>query len=484
MPTVTRTLAAFATATGPEQVPAAVRHQAARCLLDTLGAALAGSRHADSGRMIQDVVAEFDEPPIATVIGSGMHKSAMTAALANAVMAHALELDDGSKHATYHPGCSIVPTALALGEEFVLSITHIARAIALGYEVSLRIGSAINPSHYLKGFHPTGTIAHFGTTTTAGLLLGLSEDQLVNALGLAGSMASGVNQYEADGTIVKHLHPGNAARDGILAALMARKGFTAPEEIIEGRLGFCHCFADECDCEAMTAGLGDEWQMLDIYFKPYCSCRYVHYAIECVNKVLENHPLRCEQIKRITVRTHRNAKQGSDIPEFYTPLHARTSIQHGISTILVNGNAGLAQYTDEAICDEQVCRMARRISVEFDEQLQQSYPDPRPMVVEVETTDGTHHAARVDYAKGDARNPMSDDELCAKFRDVTDGIVPDDAAQAIIDMCLGVQGVDDTGELMWLVGGAGRTAPPACSASPPSPLDARRGVHGPAARER
>lgn len=483
MSSVTRQLAAFAVSTDVDDLPAEVIHQAERCLLDTLGAAVAGSVHADSGRIIQDVVAEFDEPPIATVIGSGMHKSAMTAALANGVMAHALELDDGSKHATYHPGCSIVPTALALGEELVLGGAVVARAIALGYEVSLRIGSAINPSHYLNGFHPTGTIAHFGTTTTAAVLLGLNDDQLVNALGLAGSMASGINQYEADGTVVKHLHPGNAARDGILAALMARKGFTGPEEVIEGRLGFCHCFADECDFTAMTAGLGENWHMLETYFKPYCSCRYVHYAIECIQQILDEHPLPPESIERVLVRTHRNAKQGSDIPDFRTPLHARTSIQHGISTVLVNGEAGLNQYTEEAIRDERVRNMARRISVEVDEQLQKSYPDPRPMAVEVQTTDGRRYAARVDYAKGDPLNPMTDAELCEKFLDVTAGVLPEDTAQAVIDMCLCVQGIDDTGELMWLVGGEGRAVRIACPASPPAHLRARRGVHGQAPQE-
>jgi len=377
----------------------------------------------------------------------------MTAALANGVMAHALELDDGSKHATYHPGCSIVPTALALGEELVVGGAELLRAIALGYEVSLRIGSAINPSHYLSGFHPTGTIAHFGTTTTAGILLGLDADQLVNALGLAGSMASGINQYEADGTVVKHLHPGNAARDGILSALMARKGFTGPEEVIEGRLGFAHCFADECDASAIVEEMGENWRFMKIYFKPYCSCRYVHYAIECVQKVLEGHPIAHDAVERGVIRTHRNAKQGSDIPEFRTPLHARTSIQHGVSAILVKGEAGLQQYTEEAICDEQVCAMATRVSVEFDEELQKSYPDPRPMAIELYTTDGTCHTARVDYAKGDPLNPMSDEELCAKFRDVTTGILSEDDATAVIDTCLSASKIDDVGELMHLVGG-------------------------------
>ncbi len=443
MTSLSRQLARFALATGYDDLPAEVIHQAKRCLLDTTGAALAGSRHADSAQMIKAAVRHFVEPDEAVVIGSGMRRSAMTAALANGVMAHALELDDGSKHATYHPGASIVPTALALGEQLAGTGPQVLCAIAMGYEVSLRIGTAINPSHYLRGFHPTGTIGHFGTTTVAGRLLGLSEDQLVHALGLAGSLASGINQYEVDGSVVKHLHPGNAARNGILAALLARDGFTGPEQVIEGRLGFCHCFADEADPDSIAADLGDAWRFLSTYFKPYCSCRYVHYAIECTAKILAEHPLAPEEVAAVCVRTHRNAKQGSDIPEFLTPLHARTSIQHGIACLLVNRRAGLSEYTPEAISAPPIRALARKITIELDPELQKSYPDPRPMIVEITTVAGDTFSARVDYALGDPHNPMSDDQLRAKFADITRGILTPDHTAQVMELAMALERCDN-----------------------------------------
>jgi 2-methylcitrate dehydratase PrpD len=346
--------------------------------------------------------------------------------------AHALELDDGSKHATYHPGASIVTMSLALGEAEGISGRGLVEAIAAGYEVSLRIGTAINPGHYLRGFHPTGTIAVFGTTAAAAKILGLSAEETVNAFGLAGSLASGINQYEIDGAISKHLHPGNAARNGILSAMLARDGMTGPAEILEGRLGFFHCFAETPDLELVTANLGSDWHFLRIYFKPFCSCRYVHYAIEATRKDLEQHPFPPEEIESIVVRTHRNAKQGSDIPDYRTPLHARLSIQYGIASILVRGRAGLKEYEEEAIRDPEVRRISDRVRIEIDEEIQKLYPNPRSMIVEIQDRKGNSASSRIDHAKGDPENPMTEAEILEKFRDVTTDVIQPEMAERII----------------------------------------------------
>ncbi len=242
----------------------------------------------------------------------------MTAAFVNGMAAHALELDDGSKYATYHPGASIIPACLALGEAEGISGKQLLEAITAGYEVSLRIGTAINPGHYLRGFHPTGTIGHSAQRRGGENPRSLPGPD-VQALGIAGSLASGINQYEIDGSISKHVHPGNAARNGILAAMLARDGMTGPAEILEGKLGVFHGFADSADTALVDRDLGKDWHFLRIYFKPYCSCRYVHYAIEATQKDLEQHPFPPEEIGSIVVRTHRNAKTGSDIPDYRSP---------------------------------------------------------------------------------------------------------------------------------------------------------------------
>ncbi len=439
MSTLTEKLADFSTSLDYDGLPGNVASQARRCLLDTVGALLAGSRLSLSGEAGRRFAARLEEKGTSVVAGSSMKKSSMTAALVNGMAAHALELDDGTKYATYHPGASIVPTALALGEAEGIDGRRLIEAITAGYEVSLRIGTAINPEHYLKGFHPTGTVATFGTTVAASKILGLSPRLAVHALGIAGSLASGINQYEIDGAVSKHVHPGNAAKNGILAAMLARDGMTGPSEILEGRLGFFHCFADGANTGIIDGDLGVDWHILRIYFKPYCSCRYVHYAIEATQKVLEQRPFPGESIESIVVRTHRNAKQGSDIPDYRSPLHARLSIQYGIASILVRGRAGIREYEEEAIADREVGRVSDLVRIEVDDDIQKVYPNPRSMIVEIRDKNGNSASARIDHAKGDAENPMSDHELFEKFRDVTGGIIDEERAEKIMASAMSIQ---------------------------------------------
>lgn len=445
MATLTEKLAEFSASLSYDSLPGEVVSQSRRCLTDTVGAMLAGSRLSLSGEAGRRFAARLDEKGVSVVAGSIMKKSPVTAAFVNGMAAHALELDDGSKYATYHPGASIIPTALALGEAEGIDGKKLLEAIAAGYEVSLRIGTAINPGHYLKGFHPTGTIATFGTTAAAAKILGLSPELTVNALGIAGSMASGINQYEIDGAVSKHVHPGNAAKNGIMSAMLARDGMTGPAEILEGRLGFFHCFADGTRQEIVTSGLGSDWHILRIYFKPYCSCRYVHYAIEATQKDLQQYPFTPENIGSIVVRTHRNAKQGSDIPDYRSPLHARLSIQYGIASILVRGRAGIREYEEEAITDREVRRVSDLVKIEVDEEIQKVYPNPRSMIVEISDKQGNTASARIDHAKGDAENPMSDEELFEKFRDVTGGVIDGDRAEKIMAAAMSMENREEIG---------------------------------------
>ncbi len=438
MKSLAKSLSEFVSDLSFDKVPEEVKHQSERILMDTIGVILAGSQYSLAGKILKNLLLDWQEIPEATLAGTCIRKSERTAAMANAMMAHSLELDDGSKYATYHPASSIVPTVLAVGEKGGLSPVDVLEAIIAGYEVSLRIGTSINPSHYLKGFHPTGTVATFGTTTAACKLMKMSPEEIAHALGLAGSLASGINQYEVDGSIVKHLHPGNAASNGILAAKLAKGGFTGPEGVIEGRLGFCHCFSDEFDMDRVLKGLGSSYEILTTYFKPYCSCRYVHYAIEATENALNGFDdrLKPEDISAIRVRTHRNAKQGSDNAEYMTPLHARLSLQYGIGSIVVRGHAGLVDYTEEALKDQTVRSIARKTTVHVDPEIQKVYPNPRSMIVEIETVSGLRSESRIDHAKGDMENPMTDQELCMKLEDITKGVVSEKRMKEIEDIAL------------------------------------------------
>lgn len=445
---ISQILAEFIYDNSYEDFPANVIIQAKYCLIDTVGAIIAGSFHSHSGKIVKGYISELDEKGRASIVGSKLMRSSETAAFANGVMAHALELDDGSRHATYHPGSSIVPSILALCEERGYGGKTIIESIIMGYEISLRIGKSVNPQHYLKGFHPTGTVAHFGTTAASCKIMALKKDVIVNALGLAGSLASGINQYEKDGSLVKHLHPGNAARNGIFAAKLAQKGLTGPEDVIEGSLGFCHCFSDNYDTSLITKDLGANYDILSIYFKPYCSCRYVHYAIEATENIIKEHKLSASKIGHINVLTHQNAKQGSDIPDYQSVLHARLSIQYGIASILVRGKAGLAEYTEEAIKDPIVKDISKKISIKVDPEIQKLYPNPRSMIVHIIDSSGNEYSSCIDHAKGDPENPMSEDELVNKFISITSGLASKDEQRYLINNALHIDEIDNISSFM------------------------------------
>lgn len=428
-----------------------VKHQAKRCLVDTIGVTIAGSFYSDTAQVVKALASELKEEEEATIIGTKLKRSAMTASFANGAMAHALELDDGSRHATYHPASSIVPASLALAEKLRKNGRELLESIICGYEVSLRIGISINPQHYLRGFHPTGTIAVFGTTASAAKLLNLTEEQTVNALGIAGSMVCGINQYEIDGSNVKHLHPANAARNGILAALLSLKGMQGPRYILEGKLGFFNCYAQDYNREILTRGLGEEFEILKIYFKPYPSCRYVHYAVEATLEIIKRYGISAKDVDSIHIRTHLNAKQGSDIPDYKTPLHARLSIQYGVASTLLRGKAGLREYTEESIRDERVRELARRINIDVDPEIQRLYPNPRSLILELKTKDGIVLSHRVDYPKGDPENPMSDSELEDKFLDITEEPIGRERSSLLLERLWKVEEVEDMRELSGLL---------------------------------
>ncbi len=440
----TRNFATFISSLSLQSVPPEVQHQAKRCFFDAVGVMIAGSFYSDTARVVKSLAQELEEVGESTIVGTNLRRSCMTAAFANAAMAHALELDDGSKYATYHPGASLIPTSLALAEKLGASGRDLLEAIICGYEVSLRIGTAVNPHHYLSGFHPTGTVAVFGTTAVSAKLLKLSEEEIVSALGIAGSMACGINQYEIDGSNVKHLHPANAARNGILAALLAKKGLSGPEHILEGRLGFFKCYAQgNYDRKVLEEGIGSDFEILRIYFKPYPSCRYVHYAVEAALELRKRYGIKAEDVESINVRTHLNAKQGSDIPDYRTPLHARLSIQYGIASVLVRGKAGMKEYTEDSIKDQCIKELVNKITIEVDPEIQKLYPNPRSLVLEINTKDNRVFSHRVDYPKGDPENPMSDSELEEKFLDITEEALGRDKACLLMERLWSIDEVNN-----------------------------------------
>jgi 2-methylcitrate dehydratase PrpD len=255
---LTRQLAHVLAKTTYVDLPAGVVEHSMRAVLDWLGSALAGSIETPA-RMAQQVASGFGASNEATVFSAG-RTSAAAAAFANGVASHMLELDDIHKRSTVHGAAPIIPAALAAAEREHSTGTAFLTAVTVGYETAFRIGDAVNPSHY-RFWHPTGTVATFGAAAAAGVLLGLTAEQLAHALGTAGTQAAGLWEFNADGAMSKHLHPGKAAMNGVIAADLARAGFTGAGRILEGERGFIRAMSRADIGSPMIEGLGSDWKI-------------------------------------------------------------------------------------------------------------------------------------------------------------------------------------------------------------------------------
>src|SRR5438876_6975643 len=255
--TAAATLAEFCAGLRWVDLDTAVRARTVELLLDLIGVALAGSRQ-PSSPPAADLAIKLGGAGKASIIGTRLQTSAVWAALANGTAAHAVELDDVTTESSLHPGVAVIPAALALAEDLDASPSALLEAIVAGYEVTMRVGNALNPaSAYARGFHPTGVAGVFGATVAAGRLLALNAEALTRALGIAGTMASGSLEYLADGAWTKRLNPGWAGHAGITAARLAQAGFTGPATVFEGRLGVLHAYTDAPNPERLLDGLGE-----------------------------------------------------------------------------------------------------------------------------------------------------------------------------------------------------------------------------------
>src|SRR5438105_1065576 len=277
MTSVSRELAHVLASTSFSDLPAPVITEAQRAILDWLGNAMAGALEGPA-RMTQRVVARLGTSDEAIVFAAG-RSSAAGAALANGVASHILELDDVHKGSTMHAGAAVIPAALAVAEREHASGQAFMLAVALGYEAALRVGEAVNPSHY-RFWHPTGTAATFGAAVAAASLLHLTAEQMLDALGSAGTQAAGLWEFNADGAMSKHLHPGKAAMNGVLAADLAQLGFTGATQILEGERGFFRATAETFDETRITDGLGTRWKISENCYKLYSCCGHTHSAID------------------------------------------------------------------------------------------------------------------------------------------------------------------------------------------------------------
>jgi 2-methylcitrate dehydratase PrpD len=420
-PTASRRLAQFAAGPALDRMPGSVAAQAALLALDTLGSCLAAATM-DFGQAAIRAAERLGGPPESSIVGSAARVSPASAVLANGTLAHGLDFDDTREGAIVHTGCVAVPTALAVGEAVGASGRAVLEGLVAGVEVMCRVGLAVPGRFHARSFHPTALAGVFGAVATAGRLYRLPEPALAHAFGIAGSQASGIIEYLADGSWTKRLHPGWAAHAGVTAVLLAQAGFTGPATVLEGRQGFYEAFAGGHDpgrLGKLLASLGTEWEIERLTFKPYPCGSIAHPYMDCALRLREQERIRPEEIAEVRCRTAEGP-----VPRLWEPLAAKQrppngyaakfSLPYLLAVILARGRAGLLDFADEAVQDEAVRRIAATVTYELDPTI--DYPLRFVGHVRIRLRDGRVVEARQDHPRGGPDAPLTREELEAKFR--------------------------------------------------------------------
>ncbi|AOB40371.1 MmgE/PrpD family protein [Bordetella parapertussis] len=340
---VTRPLADAIVATASSRLGAATLQTAQACLLDSLAVTLAGAQE-PLVAVLDRTLAGFGGAGQATLIGRGRRAPLPDAALVNGAAGHALDFDDMHIESAMHPSVPVVAAALAVAEHEGADGAALLRALALGIEAQLRIGEAVRPHHYQRGWHATGTLGHFGAAVAAGCLLGLDAQQTTMALGIAGTQASGLK--ETFGTMSKPLHAGQVARNGVMAALLARQGYTSAEDILGGHYGFGRVCGDGAHWDGLLDGWGERWSMHDILYKPHASSFCTQALIECALALRATPGFAWTAVARIHGEVSAMSMANARIVEPRDGMQAKFSLPHAIAQGLVHGQATIADFSD------------------------------------------------------------------------------------------------------------------------------------------
>ena len=472
MSSVTRALADVLAGTRYGGLPSDVIEHARRSVTDWLGSALGGSIEKPA-RLAQQVAARLGSSDEATVFSAG-RASAAAAAFANGVASHILELDDIHRGSTVHAAAPIITAALAVAEREHADGRAFLAAVTIGYEAAFRIGEAVNPSHYYF-FHPTGTVATFGAAAAAGSLLGLSADDMVNALGSAGTQAAALWEFNADGAMSKHLHPGKAAMNGILAADLARAGFTGATRILEGERGFFRAFSTSFDASRITDGLGTRWKIGENGYKLYSCCAHTHTAVDCALDVRARRRWSKDDVLRevsgITIETYGPGYEIVKEMNPRTPYQAKFSLGYCVAAAILEGSLGLEQFSDgrfgpDGVRDRAIAELLRRIRVIVADDLTAKYPGAWPVRLTVACraeakgeggmSSGTVERAASEYPRGNAENPVSTAELEHKFTTLVGSRFGTQTAAAMLNA---VHSIEQSPDMATLFTSMGRLKP-------------------------
>ena len=391
-----------------------VRHYARRHLLDTVGVMIAGAS-GDVAMRAEAMLQSVRPAGAMPVPGRGRRADLLDAAFLGGTAAHGIELDDGYTKGSVHPGCTVVPVALAIGFADKASGRALIEAIVAGYETVTAIGRTCHPELRHRGFHPTGAVSVFGAAMAAGKLRRLDERRLANALGIAASSSAGLFAFVNGGADIKRLHAGHAAREGLQAALLAEQGIEGPPDVIEAHDGFMQAFAFGRADKARAIALPPKvpFGITDCYIKPYPCCRHIQPAVEALIGLAQDENIAAEEVERIDVATYRIAAEHAETgwDDFAS---AQLSFPYLMGIALKNRGIRFEHFDEQVRRDPWFTSFARKLHITAPADIDRLYPQLRPARVTVSTARGKF-ARAADEALGSRLVPLDDDGLREKF---------------------------------------------------------------------
>lgn len=437
--TVARTFADYIARLREDGATAEAEHAAKRCLLDWYGGTLAGGVVAPATELTK-ALGGCAGP--SRLLPGKQSLDARTAALINGAASHAVEVDDIYRPGLYHPGSPVISAAVALADADGADGKTLLTAIIAGYEVSNRIAAGVNPAHYTY-WHTTATVGHFGAAASAAVMLGLDRDQTMHALCSVTTLAAGLRQAFASDAMSKPLHVGRAAETGVLGALAAKAGVTGVPDIFEGVRGFDKAMSRDVDWGKIVSDLGEIYTIESTTQKAHACCGHTFAAIDATQKIVADQGLTPDRIRQIKVGTYQAGVDICGRPDPQTPYEAKFSLQYTCALAALERPTAPQSFAPEVLGDQAIRAMMDRIIVETDDGCEGRFPRQRSAVVSITTTDGqtfTHHRPT---RRGDPDDPLSDEEVHAKYAMLAEPVIGAEKAGAISEMIWKIEALDN-----------------------------------------
>ncbi len=421
-----------------------VLYSAKRCLIDTFAAMIGGAAQPECNKA-EAAIALVRKAGTVPVPGRKSLFDMLDAVFLCGVASHALELDDGYRAGSAHPGTVVIPSVLPVSYASNSTGKELLRAVIAGYEMMTNVSAAVHPNLRMRGFHPTSAVGVLGAAMAVGTLKGLSQDRLIHSLGLAASAASGLFAFVNGGAEVKRLHPGHAAREGAFAVLLAEQGMTGPPAILEGSNGFFQAFASQ-ETTGSVFTPGNRLGVMDCYMKPYPCCRHLHPSVDALIQILEKEQIATEDVEAIHVETYSIATQHASVG-WDNVANAQLSFPYVMAVALRRRKVTLEYFTPSALTDTTTINLCSLLEVKATDEMDDAYPNSRPARVIV-VAGGKEYSLRVDEALGAPQLPLSDDALGSKFTSLVVPSLGKVKSEKLLSQLWNVDQLDDVAPIL------------------------------------